>query len=66
MVSAAHVSYAMAHITHPDRSGELEVEVVDEESHHGKEMVQVEAVPDGIELSDESGDKPWLFEEKLL
>lgn len=49
----------MAEIDHPDRDGRIEVEVIDRESHHG-EYVQVQATDDSIELSDESGEAPWL------
>jgi hypothetical protein len=39
--------------------GVIAVEIIDSASHNG-DYVQVQAVEDGIELSDESGNAPWL------
>jgi len=52
-------SIAMAQIAHPQTDDSIEVEVIDEESHNG-DYVQVQAVEDGVELSDESGEAPWM------
>jgi hypothetical protein len=49
----------MGQIAHPDDDGSIEVEIIDSASHNG-EYVQVQAVEDGVELSDQSGDAPWL------
>lgn len=49
----------MAQIAHPSGSGQIEVEVVDQASHYG-EYRQVQAVEDGVTLSDQSGDAPWM------
>lgn len=51
----------MPTIAHPERPNErIEVEVVDSESHHQFDAVQVEAVSDSVSLSDVSGEQPWL------
>lgn len=49
-----------------DSGREVVVDVVDEESHRSEEMVQVEAVRPDLSLSDESGEKPWLFREEVV
>lgn len=58
-------SIAMAQIAHPETDDSIEVEVIDEESHNG-DYVQVEAVEDGVELTDESGDSPWMSSEDVV
>lgn len=47
-------------IRHPDREQPIAVEIIDEETYHGERVVQVEALADGIELHDQSGEQPWL------
>lgn len=54
-----HYPIAMAEVDHPDTGESIDVEIIDRASHHG-EYVQVQAVEDGIELHDESGEAPWL------
>jgi hypothetical protein len=49
-------------IDHPeDENRTLPVEVVDEESHRGVEMVRVEAVSPNVTIRDQSGESPWVF-----
>jgi hypothetical protein len=55
----------MAQIDHPTDNGSIDVEITDTESHHGNEMVQVQATSDDITLADESGDKPWVFADEV-
>lgn len=55
----------MPTIAHPDDDRSIDVEVIDSESHRGEEMVQVEATDDDVNLTDQSGESPWLFEEEL-
>lgn len=51
----------MPTIEHPDRPGEhIDVEIVDHESHRGVDVVQIQAVEDGVELTDDSGNAPWV------
>lgn len=50
----------MAQIAHPQTGDSIEVEIVDEESYRSDSVVQVQAVDDDIELSDESGNDPWV------
>ena len=39
--------------------GTVEVEIVNEQSHHGR-YVQVRAVDPDLSIRDESGNPPWL------
>lgn len=55
----------MAYMAHPNGSGQIEVEIVDEESHHG-DYAQVRAVDDNIELRDHSGNLPWVDADDLF
>jgi hypothetical protein len=53
-------------IDHPEKQDStLPVEVVDEESHRGVEMVRVEAVSPNVTLQDQSGNSPWVFIEDV-
>lgn len=65
MCKRAHVPNTMAHIDHPNGDGQIEVEIVDSESHNG-DYVQVKAVEDSIKLSDESGEPPWVEEDEVF
>lgn len=38
----------------------MDVEILDRESHRGNEVVQIQAVEDGVTLSDQSGEAPWV------
>jgi hypothetical protein len=42
----------------------VEVEVVNEQSHHGR-YVQVRATDPDVTLFDESGDRPWFDADEL-
>lgn len=55
----------MATINDPRGAGTIDVRVVDEESHFGNEMVQVEATDESLELTDESGESPWFFRDEV-
>lgn len=55
----------MAVIDHPRTDDSIDVEIIDRESHHG-EYVQVEAVDETIDLSDESGDQPWFEADRVM
>jgi hypothetical protein len=55
----------MAQIAHPQTGDSIEVKVIDEASHHG-EYVQVQAVEDDVELSDQSGEAPWIEADELM
>lgn len=55
----------MPEIAHPETGDSIEVEVVDSESHHSYDAVQVEAVGGGIELADVSGESPWVPAEEV-
>jgi hypothetical protein len=55
----------MAQIAHPQTGDSIDVEIIDREEYRGTEVVQVEATDDGIELSDESGEKPWVEEDEV-
>jgi hypothetical protein len=54
----------MGEISHPDTGDSIEVEIANSASHNG-DYVQVQAVKDGIELSDESGNAPWVEAEEV-
>ena len=60
----ALVAIAMAQVAHPNGDGTIEVEVIDEETH-GDEYVQIQAVEDGVSLTDQSDNPPWVKAEKL-
>lgn len=38
----------------------IDVEILDRESHRGHDVVQIQAVEDGVTLSDQSGGAPWV------
>jgi hypothetical protein len=65
MYDRPHVLHTMAQIDHPSDNGSIDVEIIDTESHHGNEMVQVQATSDDITLADESSDDPWVFAERV-
>lgn len=54
----------MGEIANPDGGDSIEVEIIDSETH-GDEYVQVQAVEDGVELSDQSGNAPWVSAEEV-
>jgi hypothetical protein len=41
----------------------VEVAVIDTETYYSHEMVQIQATPEHMELTDQSGNPPWLFVE---
>ncbi len=55
----------MAQIAHPNDSGTIDVEVVDNEHHRGVEVAQIQAIAEGIELTDGAGALPWVMTEEL-
>lgn len=60
----AYDRYVMAVISHPRTGDSIEVEIVDEATHHGH-YVQVQAVEDGVELRDRSGSSPWVDSDRV-
>lgn len=50
----------MAQVSHPTDDGSIDVEIIDSEEYRGTEVFQVQATDDDLELSDESGNAPWL------
>jgi len=55
----------MGDIAHPNGDGRIEVEIIDTESYRGTDVVQVQAAEDGVDLSDQSGDAPWVEESEV-
>lgn len=53
-------SIAMAQIAHPTTGESIDVEVIDEQSYSGTDVVQVQATDEDTVLSDQSGDAPWM------
>jgi|APHM01.1.fsa_nt_gi hypothetical protein len=56
----------MPQIAHPNDSGTIEVEIVDEEEYYGDAVAQVQAVSDDIELTSASGESPWVAAEQVF
>lgn len=42
--------------------GIIDVEIINQETHRGEDIYQVQATDDGLTLRDESGEAPWMFE----
>jgi hypothetical protein len=55
----------MAQIAHPNGSGTIDVEVVDNEQHRGVEVAQIQAIADTVELTDGAGALPWVMADEL-
>jgi len=65
-IDVAHNESERVTSDHPvGRYDGIDVEILDRESHHGNEMVQLQAVEDGVEMSDGAGEAPWVFAEEV-